>query len=91
MKPTEKSWERLLPLSLFLALYELAAQSSFYLLELSLVGLALCFLWEERGSLCHPLGMLRELIGLTAPCGWQFSATCAGIASPSAMRRCRRV
>lgn len=67
MEPTEKSWERLLPLSLFLVLYELAAQSSFYLLELSLVGLALCFLWEERGQLCHPLGMLRELIGLTAP------------------------
>lgn len=67
MKASEQRWERLLPLSLFLTLYELAAQSSFGLLELSLMALAVCFVWEERQRLCRPFGMLRELAGLSAP------------------------
>ena len=40
MKTSEQRGERLLLLSLFLTLYELAAQSSFGLLELSLMALA---------------------------------------------------
>ena len=62
-----KIWERLLPLSLFLALYELAAESSFYLLELSLVLLFVCFVWEERQALLHPVGTMQEGIGLLKP------------------------
>ena len=62
-----KIWERLLPLSLFLALYELAAESSFYLLELSLVLLFVYFVWEERQALLHPVGTMQEGIGLLKP------------------------
>lgn len=62
-----KIWERLLPLSLFLVLYELAAESSFYLLELSLVLLFVCFVWEERQALLHPVGTMQEGIGLLKP------------------------
>ena len=62
-----KIWERLLPLSLFLALYELAAESSFYLLELSLVLLFVCFVWEERQALLHSVGTVREGISLLKP------------------------
>lgn len=62
-----KIWERLLPLSLFLALYELAAESSFYLLELSLALLFVCFVWEERQALLHSVGTVREGISLLKP------------------------
>lgn len=41
-------WEKILPVSVGLMLYELAAGSSFYLMELSLVLLAGSFLFEER-------------------------------------------
>ncbi len=67
MKAPEKRWERLLPLSLFLTLYELAAQTSFGLLELSLMALVICFVWEERRWISHPLGMIQELVRLSTP------------------------
>lgn len=45
---TKYVWEKILPVSVGLMLYELAAGSSFYLMELSLVLLAGSFLFEER-------------------------------------------
>ncbi len=45
---TKYVWEKILPVSVGLMLYELAAGSSFYLMELSLVLLAGSFLLEER-------------------------------------------
>lgn len=45
---TKYFWEKILPVSVGLMLYELAAGSSFYLMELSLVLLAGSFLFEER-------------------------------------------
>lgn len=64
-----KYWESLLQASIFFLLYELAAESSFYLLELSLAALALCFLWEERAAVRHPIRMIGEGVALTKPLG----------------------
>ena len=45
---TKYVWEKILSVSVGLMLYELAAGSSFYLMELSLILLAGSFLLEER-------------------------------------------
>lgn len=64
-----KVWETILPASIFFALYELAAQTAFGLLELSLVALLASFLWEERERLRHPVHLLQQQLLLLRPMG----------------------
>lgn len=56
--------------SLFLFCFEMAAGSSFYVLEYGLAGLGVCFLavfWRDHRR--HPAGFLRLLWGRTKGCG----------------------
>ena len=50
-------------------LYELAAQSSFFLMEASLVLLLLCFVWEEYRAFAHPLQTAGRALQLLRPLG----------------------
>lgn len=63
-------WERLLFTVLGLCLYELAAESSFYLLEFFLVLLFFSFLIEERSALACPIASVRKGLCLLHPTGW---------------------
>lgn len=62
-------WEKVLCVQIGLMLYELAAQSSFFLMETSLMLLFVCFVWEERKALFSPLQTAGEALGLLRPLG----------------------